>query len=221
MNSVQTDYSSVIASINGSGTQATSATQEISDRFLKLLVTQLKNQDPMNPMENAEMTMQLAQMSTVEGINKLNSSMETLLSGYQAAQSMQATSLLGHSVLTEGNVLSLSGGSAVGAAELAGVADTVTVKVLGAGGQLLDTLDLGRQSAGEIRFGWDGVDANGNRMTDGTYTFSVSAEYARNPVAVTPLSLVPVSSVRMLDGTVSLELSGIGERPLADVRQVF
>jgi len=218
----QNDMSSVIAAINGTGnTGSSGGIKEVEDRFLKLLVTQLKNQDPMNPMENAEMTTQLAQMSTVEGINKLNASMESLLAGYQAAQTLQATSLLGHQVLTEGNVMTLVDGQAVGAAELAAPADKVTVKVYGSGGQVVDSIDMGPQAAGEIRFGWDGTDSAGNALPNGQYRFEVNAVSGGSAIPVTPLALVPVNSVRLQGGTVSMELAGIGQRTLDQVRQVF
>lgn len=194
---------------------------ELGDRFLKLLVTQLKNQDPMNPMENAEMTMQLAQMSTVEGINKLNTSMENLLSGYQSAQTVQATAMIGHQVLTEGNVLALSGGGAVGGADLDAAADSVTVTVMSKSGQVLDTLQLGEQPAGELRFAWDGVDTAGNTMADGWYQFKVSAKSAGKSVDAATLAYVPVNSVRVENGSVSLELGGIGKCSLDKVRQIF
>jgi flagellar basal-body rod modification protein FlgD len=218
----QTDHGSVIAALNKtSGSSSGTGVNEIEDRFLKLLVTQLKNQDPMNPMENAEMTMQLAQMSTVEGINNLNASMESLLSGYQSAQTLQATALIGRQVLTEGDVMSLADGLAGGAVELASAADKVTVKVLDGAGRVIDTIDLGAQAAGELRFAWDGTDAAGNVMPNGSYRFAVSAEAGGSGVGTTQYALVAVNSVRLLDGRVSLELSGIGERDLDQVRQIF
>jgi flagellar basal-body rod modification protein FlgD len=217
-----TDHSSVIAAINNAGAKAAqTAAQEMSDRFMKLLVTQLRNQDPMNPMENAEMTSQLAQMSTVEGISKLNASMENLLAGYQSAQTLQATALIGHQVLTEGSIMTLSEGLAAGAVDLAAAADKVTVTVLNSAGQVLDSLDLGAQEAGQVRFGWDGKDAAGNVMADGTYRFVVSAEAAGKDITATRLALVPVSSVSLSNGTVSLELKGIGQRSLDQVKQIF
>lgn len=220
--STQTDYASAIAAINSGGsTGSQSAIQDVEDRFLKLLVTQLKNQDPMNPMENADLTMQLAQMSTVEGINKLNTSMTSLLAGYQSAQTLQATALLGRQVLTEGSIMALSDGQAVGAAKLDAAADQVTVSVLDSSGQVLDTLDLGPQAAGQVRFAWDGTDSAGNAMADGTYRFAVTAKAAGEEVTATPLALVPVTSVLIENGTVSLELSGIGQRSLDQVTQIF
>ncbi|NTV95918.1 MAG: flagellar hook assembly protein FlgD [Thiobacillus sp.] len=217
----QTDYSSLIASLNTTKSTATSSVQEIGDRFLKLLVTQLKNQDPMNPMDNADMTMQLAQMSTVEGINKLNTSMEGLLSSYQSAQTMQATGLIGHQVLTEGNLMTLSSGQALGAANLAAAADEVTVTVLDSSGKVVDTLELGAQKAGQLGFAWDGLDTAGNVMADGSYRFTVSAKSDGELVTTTPLALTTVGSVRIENGTVSLDLSGIGQRTLDKVTQIF
>lgn len=217
----QTDYSSLIASLNATKSTAANSIQEIGDRFLKLLVTQLKNQDPMNPLDNADMTMQLAQMSTVEGIGKLNSSMETLLASYQGAQTMQAAGLIGRHVLTEGSVMTLSDNEAVGAAVLASAADEVTVTVLDGAGKVVDTLDLGAQKAGQISFAWDGLDTAGNPMADGRYRFTVSARADGEVVTTTPLSLVPVNSVRIDKGTVSLELGGIGSRTLDQVTQIF
>src|SRR4051812_9579365 len=73
------------------------------DKFMTLLVTQLKNQDPMNPLDNAQLTSQLAQLSTVTGINKLNTTLETLKSSYQSSESLQAANMIGHGVLVEGN----------------------------------------------------------------------------------------------------------------------
>lgn len=218
----QTDYSSsLITSLNTTKSTTTSSSQEISDRFLKLLVTQLQNQDPMNPMDNSELTSQLAQLSTVEGISELNTSMESLLASYQSAQTLQATSMIGHYVLTEGSVMTLSEGEAVGAAELSEAADKVTVTVMDSAGNVVDTLELGAQSAGQASFTWDGTDDSGNTVADGSYQFAVTAESDGNAVEVTPLSLVSVNSVRIENGTASLELAGIGQRSLADVRQVF
>jgi flagellar basal-body rod modification protein FlgD len=80
---------------------------------------------------------------------------------------------------------------------------------------------MGPQAAGEIRFGWDGADSSGNALPNGQYRFEVNAVSGGSAVAAVPLSLVPVSSVRMQGGNVSLELAGIGQRTLDQVRQVF
>src|SRR5471030_266353 len=86
---------------------ATDSVQADTDKFMTLLVTQLKNQDPMNPLDNAQITSQLAQLSTVTGVNKLNTTLESLKSSYQSSEAMQASSMIGHSVLVAGNYVDL------------------------------------------------------------------------------------------------------------------
>ena len=97
--------------------------QADTDKFMTLLVTQLKNQDPLNPLDNAQVTSQLAQLSTVTGVNKLNATLETLKSSYQSSEAMQATNLIGHGVLVEGKDVQLSGGKSILGVELATPAD--------------------------------------------------------------------------------------------------
>src|SRR5450830_2047494 len=89
-------------------TAAAGSVEEETNKFLTLLVTQLQNQDPMNPLDNAQLTSQLAQLSTVTGINNLNSTLDSLKSSYQQAESMQAANIIGHGVLTAGNSINLS-----------------------------------------------------------------------------------------------------------------
>src|SRR3954453_5197710 len=87
----------------GTPSTAKSAADDVQDRFLKLLVTQMKNQDPLNPMDNAQVTTQLAQLSTVNGIKSLNTPMQSLASSLISAQGMQSAALIGRSVIAEGS----------------------------------------------------------------------------------------------------------------------
>ncbi len=223
ISAVQNDSNaSLIASLNGTKTtKATDATTEASDRFLKLLVTQLQNQDPMNPMENAELTTQLAQMSTVEGINKMNTSLDGLLAQYKANQVLQGASLVGRQVLAEGNSLQLGSSGAAGAVELDGAADSVQIKVYGSNGALMQTIDLGEQDAGLVRFVWDGKDANGEAQTLGDYTFTATANAGEVPVVVTQYTLGSVLSVSLNENDMDVEIEGLGERGLNQIRQIF
>lgn len=218
-----TSYADLINSINsqGSSNAATSQTAELQDRFLKLLTTQLQNQDPMNPMENAELTSQLAQMSAVEGISKLNSSLETLLAGYQASQTMQAASLIGRTVLTDGDSIDLNSGLGAAAFELAEGADKVVVKIQDANGYELRSLALGGQDAGMVKFAWDGLNNDGQAVADGSYWFVVEAERAGNFVDAAPLALTGVRSVVLSNGKVELDTASLGTRQLDQVRQIF
>ncbi|TCS71518.1 flagellar basal-body rod modification protein FlgD [Sulfuritortus calidifontis] len=219
----QTSYASLIDSINGQTTKKATANQvtDMQDRFLKLLTTQLQNQDPMNPMENAELTSQLAQMSTVEGITKLNTSLDSLLAGYQASQTMQAAALIGRTVLTEGDTIDLNGGLGAAAFELKSGADKVVVKIQDSNGIELRSLALGQQDAGMVKFGWDGLDNNGQAVADGNYWFVVEAERAGNFVDATPLALTGVRSVVLSNGKVELDTASLGIRQLDQVRQIF
>ncbi len=206
-----------------SGATAASSTSvnDIQDRFLTLLVTQLQNQDPMNPMENAELTSQLAQMSTVEGINNLNSSMTELLNGFYSAQNLQAASLIGRQVLADSDVLGLSEEQAGGGVNLAASADSVTVNILDASGKTVRTLDLGAQDAGIVHFVWDGKDDVGAALTDGDYQMTVSASQGGGAVQANPLTLSTVTSVTMNGGAFKIDLAGLGQRDLADIQQIF
>lgn len=214
----------LLSSLSGAREAASaqvSATQEMSDRFLKLLVTQLRNQDPLNPMENAELTTQLAQMSTVEGIASLNQSMTGLVDMFRSSQVLQGASLVGRQVMAEGNLLSLGAAGAVGGVELAGRADSVRVSVLDAGGATVRSFDLGAQEAGLARFVWDGRDQFGNVLAQGDYRFLAEASAAGNRVAAVTQSVGGVLSVSLSDSGMQAEVSGLGMRGFEQIRQIY
>lgn len=216
-----TTWTDQAASINGSQATSTSKVQEMSDRFLKLLVTQLKNQDPMNPMENAELTTQLAQMSTVEGVNQLNDSLDALNAQFRATQVIQGAGMVGHQVLAEGDYLPMSGSAAVGGMELASKADSVKVDIFDADGNLVKTLDMGAQDAGLVRFAWDGKNTEGTALADGDYSFQVTATAAGKDVAATTYSLGQVLSVALKNDAMEVEVSGLGNLGMGQIRQIF
>jgi flagellar basal-body rod modification protein FlgD len=213
---------SVFASLNSRAAGATaSATSELSDRFLKLLVTQLRNQDPMNPMENAELTTQLAQMSTVEGVNKLNSTLDGLVSQFRSNQVMQGAALVGRQVLADGNALSLGAAGAAGGIGLEAAVDSLRVDIVDGNGATVRSLDLGKQDAGLVRFVWDGRDSAGASLAEGDYTFRVDAGTAGTTVAATPYALGNVLSVSVNANDMDVEVSGLGARGLEQIRQIF
>src|SRR5688500_16052862 len=131
------------------GKTATDAAQEASDRFLTLLVTQLRNQDPLNPLDNAQVTTQLAQISTVSGINKLNETVASLSASFAAGQYLQATSLVGREVVVAGSKLTVDAeGKAKYAMAIAKDADAVSVTIKDAAGVVVRTIDAGAQKSG-------------------------------------------------------------------------
>lgn len=204
---------------NAASATSTSATEEMSDRFLKLLVTQLKNQDPMNPMENAELTSQLAQMSTVEGISKLNA---TLSEMSRTSQMVQGAALVGRSVLAEGDNLELTDVGAVGGMNLDSMADSVKVTVTDAAGNTVRVLDLGKQDGGLVRFVWDGKNSAGTLVENGSYSFKVSATAGGSPVNASTYGLGSVLSVSLNDlNGMDVEVSGLGVLALDKIKQVY
>lgn len=214
--------SSLLATMNPVSTTANAgdapATQ---DRFLKLLVTQMQNQDPLNPMDNAAVTSQMAQLSTVTGIDKLNTTLASMMASQQSNQSLQAVGMIGHSVLVPGSSLSLSNGQGVFGIDLAAPADSVQVSIRDTAGNLVQQLDLGPQGAGSQPLLWDGTTKNGTKAADGAYTFQVTATSGGAASTVTALAFDQVSSVSTGPQGVTLNLPKAGSVSLSDVRQII
>lgn len=204
-------------------TSASSATGSVDDaqsNFMKLLVAQMQNQDPMNPMDNAQMTSQMAQLNMVSGINQLNTTLSSALSSFQATQTMQASSLIGREVLVPSSTLQLSAGQAKMGVDLAQSADSLKLTVLDSTGQVLRTMDLGASAAGVRQLSWDGATDAGAAAADGSYSFKLEALRNGQSVTATALSAAQVGGVSLSNNNVRLSLPGLGEVALADVRQV-
>lgn len=189
--------------------QTKSQTQETQDRFLKLLITQLKSQDPLNPMDNAATTTQMAQMSTVTGIDNLNATMNSMMASFNAGQSYQAANLIGKQVMVEGDTLNFDGSSAV-SAELKVPTDGVSVKVgvYNAQNQKVDEIDLGTQKLGRQPIAWDGKDASGKALPAGKYYLAATATAADGTQSqLSTYTYMGVTSVSIANGTVNLQLT--------------
>ena len=209
----------------GSSTSTTNATktaaEEQQDRFLTLLVTQLKNQDPLNPMDNAQMTSQMAQMSTVSGIEKLNTTLNSLVDNIGTSQSMQAASMIGKGVLVPGSGLPLSNGAAYAGINLESAADQVTLKIMDSSGNVIQTEILGAHDAGVFNIAWDGLLADGTKATDGKYTFSVEAVQGGNKVTATALQIGTVSAITRTSSGFQLDLGSLGTVDFSDVLEII
>jgi flagellar basal-body rod modification protein FlgD len=193
---------------------------ETQARFYKLLVAQMKNQDPTAPMDNAQMTSQIAQMNTVSGINQLNTTVKSLASTLQGSQAMQSASLLGRQVLVPGTSLQLSQGQANFGANLSQAVDTTNVTINDSSGKTVRTLALGAQPAGIQNFAWDGTNDAGQTAPDGAYTFGMQASQNAQAVTATTLSSGLVQSVSMATSGLKLNLSGLGNVVFSDLQQV-
>ena len=186
------------------------------DRFLKLLVAQMANQDPLNPMDNAQVTSQMAQISTVNGIDTLNTTVQGLNGQLVQLQALQGASLVGRDVVLPGDRLSTNDkGLVQGGFELASAADKVRVEVLNAGGRVIDSIELGAESAGRHGFEWippAGIDATlGER-------FRVTAKAGPANVAATPLMRDRVDAVATGGDSLMLELRTSGSVAYSQIR---
>ena len=217
--STSTAASSTQSSSASTSTDTTSAS-ELQDRFLKLLVAQIKNQDPLNPLDNAQVTTQLAQISTVSGIDKMNTTLSGLSTSMLAAQSAQSASLIGRQVYAAGSTLTLSGTGATGAVDVKQPADRVTVMIADANGTVVRRLDLGPKAVGTTTFAWDGKTDAGAKAPAGNYVFQVSAAKGNTSVATEPLAVGKVSGVTVADG-MKLSLDNGGSVGLNDVKRIF
>lgn len=214
--SVQAATSPVVAPAGTS-----SQVGETEDRFLKLLVTQMKNQDPLNPLDNAEITSQMAQLSTVTGIDKLNSTVEALGNSMLAAQSLQAVSMIGHPVLFSGDGMVLGNGNAYAAVDLAQPADKLTVSIDDASGRTVRTLQLGAQDSGIVDLAWDGLTDGGTVAPDGRYTLRAVSELGGQKRDSATLEYGLVNSVAQSQSGVTVNVGTAGDISLAAVRQIL
>jgi flagellar basal-body rod modification protein FlgD len=194
---------------------------ESQDRFLKLLVTQMKNQDPLNPMDNAQVTSQMAQLSTVSGIDKLNATLNALSSSMTASHSMQAASMIGHVVVVPGNKIELKGGKGAAALDLAQPADSVTVQIKDGAGNLVRSLNLGSQQSGVVPIQWDGKNDANSAVAEGSYQFSASAQLGAAKSSVNTLAYGLVSGVIQKPEGASLNVEKIGETSMDAVKQIL
>lgn len=225
----------------GSGSLTGSNSADLQNSFLTLLVAQLKNQDPTNPMQNNELTTQLAQISTVSGIEKLNTTLGSISGQIDSNQSLQAASLIGRGVMIPGNVIlagseKTSDGDKVSTqeateggkvsttpfgVELQQPVDKVTVTITDNTGKVVRTLELGGLSAGVHTFTWDGTQTDGSNVPDGAYNVSITASNGGTQLVAQPLKFAPVQGVtRNANGNV-LDLGVFGTTTLSEVRQIL
>ena len=208
-----------LSNINGSTAAKAKAKVDdpgSQDRFLKLLVTQLQNQDPLSPMDNAQLTSQIAQINTVTGIATLNTSVQGLSSQFLQMQTLQGASLVGKNVIVPGNRVDIADGVGQGGFELATPADAVKVEVLSPAGQVLETLNIGAQSAGVHGFDW----VAGTYDNASNLTFRVTATSGSTKLDSTALMRDKVNAVSTSGGALQLELARAGTVDYGTVKAI-
>ncbi|MCK6710456.1 flagellar hook assembly protein FlgD [Enterobacter cloacae] len=216
-------------SSTGSSSLTGSNASDLQSSFLTLLVAQLKNQDPTNPMQNNELTTQLAQISTVSGIEKLNTTLGSVSGQIDNSQSLQAASLIGHGVMIPGTTILAGTSTTEGntttttpfGVELQQAADKVTATITDATGAVVRTIDIGELKAGVHTFTWDGSLADGTKAPNGSYKVAISASNGSTQLVAQPLQFALVQGViKGSDGN-KLDLGTSGTTTLDEVRQII
>ena len=193
------------------------------DAFLQLLVTQLKNQNPLEPQDNGEFVAQLAQFSSLEGITTLKNTVGGIAGNYNSSQALQASSLVGRSVIAQTDTAVVdTSKSFSGTAVVPASADPVTVKITDADGKVIRTIDLGSQANGNASFIWDGKNDAGEVATAGTYKFAATATYDSQATSLVTYLPATVNSVTISQtgGELMLNLAGLGSIALSKVQTI-
>ncbi|WP_028455720.1 flagellar hook assembly protein FlgD [Chitinilyticum litopenaei] len=214
----QFDYSA----LNGANSKKKSDIEQQQDRFLKLLVKQLQSQDPMNPMDSAETTSQMAQINTVTGIEKLNQTMGTMMSLYAGTQVMQAAGLIGKEVLSPGKEFHFDGKSAELRLEAPAALKSATLTISDKNGKAVATIPYGALPPGGKAIEWDGKKADGSVLPAGDYTVTAKGVQAEDgkEIALTMQTWQAVKSVEFgANGVVALLANG-GKADFGSIVQI-
>lgn len=194
------------------------------DEFLKLMTTQLQNQDPMAPMDNGEFLGQIAQFGTVSGINDLLSSFNSLSTSLQSSQALQASSLIGRNVLVENDEVYLgSQGMAGGAVDLGASASDVAVNFYNFNGELMGRVELGELPPGKTAFAWDGTTISGLQAAPGRYQIEVEVTRGGETEMVNPLVATSIVSLTLggIGEEMQVELDHLGQVDFSQINQIL
>lgn len=191
--------------------------------FLDLMVAQLKNQDPFKPLENGDFIAQMAQFSAVTGLDKLQNSFDTLANSLQSNQALQASTLVGRSVLVPSSQAVLSPqGNVKGILELPQSTPNVSIAILDQSGALVKNIELGGHAAGEVPFVWDGTNNSGAKMPPGSYQVVAEGQGTDSRFSVGTLVTALVESVNIGNGgqKLTLNLQDMGQVDFSQVREI-
>jgi flagellar basal-body rod modification protein FlgD len=199
---------------------STAKTELGQDAFLKLMTTQMKYQDPFKPMDSGEFLGQIAQFSTVSGIQSMNQSLSGLAGALTSNQTLQAATMVGHGVLVPADSGYLfSDGGLSGRADLPS-SGNLTVQITDASGQVVRRVDLGQHAAGSADFVWDGLDESGTRMPEGTYGVKAILDSGGTSQALDTSIVGLVNSVSVGSSGITLNLPGMDPVALSQVREI-
>lgn len=203
------------------------------DAFLQLMITQMENQSPLDPQDNTQFISQLAQFSSVESLDKLNNNFDSFTNNFVANQALQASTLVGRSVTVPTDTTRLDMGGIVSmSSDIPASSSEVNLNIYSESGALIDEIPLGAHPAGELILRWDGrgaelngeplpwLSSNPEGQPPGTYKFELTARIDGEETAMETALSANVNSVTVgANGTLSLNLAGVGSVSLADVKQ--
>lgn len=222
MSTVSSDLYSSLGLTSATNTSKTSSSALSQADFLRLMTEQLQHQDPLKPMDNSQMVSQMAQLSTVQGIGDLNSTVTGLSDSLGADQILRASALVGHSVLVPSATVPLpeeGGAHGVVAASSAGI---VNFTISDANGNVVKQITANATEAGQVAFDWDGTDQAGNRLAAGKYSITASHTDASGAnSALSTFIQAPVESATVGSDGIYLDLTGLGTAPLVNVLRVI
>jgi len=186
------------------------------------MVSQVRNQDPMNPQTNGDFLAQLAQFSTNDSINSMQASISQLASSLQSNQALQASALVGRKVLVNNSTMTLGaeGKSVTGAVNMVSGLSNLTASVYSSSGDLVKTIPLGQPATGMFDFSWDGTNNSNEKLASGNYTLKVNGTFNGQNVSVPTMTYANVDSVSLSSTGFQLNLAGIGAVSLGDVKQI-
>jgi flagellar basal-body rod modification protein FlgD len=190
--------------------------------FLKLMTAQLQNQDPLNPTDSNQFLSQLSELSTVEGISQMNTTMSSLSTSLLSSQALASASLVGQSVLTPASSASYtSGGTLSGAVQVPAGASSVTLTITNSGGAIVDQMTV-QPGAGLQGFSWNGTATNGSALPSGNYGVNATAIVGGTTQAASTLLDGTVQSVSLASGSggVTLNTPELGPVALSAVQQI-
>ncbi len=190
--------------------------------FLKLMTAQMNNQDPMKPMEDGEFFSQIAQFSSVSGIQELQGSFAQVASALQSNQALQASTMVGRTVMIPSNEAVFDGQTPVsGKVGVANATSGLTINIYDKSGQLVRSQQMGSQSAGVVDFSWDGRNDDGEQLGAGDYAIEAIAQTGGESIELGTLLAEKVESVTLGNEGVTLDLASNRSVPLSGVKQVM
>lgn len=192
------------------------------NEFMELMLAQLNHQDPLKPQDNGQFISQLAQFSSLEEMQKMSSTVSGAVTQFRSSQALQASAMVGRSVVVPSATATFAGSGVVsGFIDLPATTSSLQVSVMNSAGELVGQYDLGAQEVGQVPFVWDGKDASGNALPPGKYTLKAEGRYSGGSEQLETLISTNVDSVSLgRDGSITLNLAGLGPMSLSDVRQI-